>query len=143
MSFDKPLFHIPNSSSKYKTDNIFSILEAQKAYNFHKQIQGYTIMPLANLKNVFIKDENYRFNLNAFKVLCGSYPIVNFLCQKLGLKIEDTTFLELAYNETREKIGDITFTTTTDGNHKRGIAWAEMCKILKYLHGLCKPELVL
>lgn len=130
---NKPLFYIPKNQQPYKPDLNFSIDEAKKAHNFHKQMPDYEITPLANLKNyaesvklknVFVKDESYRFNLDAFKVLGGSYAIANFLCQKLGISIENTTFNKLTSNETRESIGDITFTTTTDGNHGRGIAWA-------------------
>ena len=128
-----PSFYIPKNQPKYITDTNFSIDEAKKTYNFHKQIPGYVVTPLTSLKNyadsvsvknVFVKDESYRFNLDAFKVLGGSYAIANFLCQKLGINIEDTTFEKLTSDETRKKIGDITFATTTDGNHGRGIAWA-------------------
>lgn len=37
------------------------------------------------LKGFFVKDESYRFGLNAFKVLGASYAIVNIIREKIGL----------------------------------------------------------
>jgi len=48
----------------------------------------------------------------------------NFLAGKLGKDIRDVTYSLLTAPETKEKLGDITFVTATDGNHGRGVAWA-------------------
>ena len=37
------------------------------------------------LKGFFVKDESYRFGLNAFKVLGASYAIANIIREKIGL----------------------------------------------------------
>ena len=59
----------------------FSYEEAQKARNFHAGFAQYTETPLTSLSNlakalgvasIHVKDESYRFGLNAFKVLGGS-----------------------------------------------------------------------
>lgn len=53
---------------------------------------------------MYVKDESYRFGLNAFKVLGGSYAIGNYL-------------------KTCKQNGEFTFVSATDGNHGRGVAW--------------------
>jgi diaminopropionate ammonia-lyase len=106
---------------------------AAKVYAFHQQLPGYTATRLAALKGlaktwglggIFVKDESTRFNLQAFKVLGGSYAVARLVSSKLGLRLEETDYQYLVSDEARGKIGHMTFTTATDGNHGRGIAWA-------------------
>ena len=73
------------------------------------------------LGNIYVKDESWRFGLNAFKVLGGSYAIGNYLASKLG---KEAGYPLLTAPETKEALGDLTFVTATDGNHGRGVAWA-------------------
>jgi len=105
----------------------------KKVNDFHRKFSEYSVTPLHRLdalakhfglKNIFVKDESYRFGLNAFKVLGGSYAIGKYLAQKLGLDISEVSFAYLRSKEVKEKIGEITFVTATDGNHGRGVAWA-------------------
>ena len=105
---------------------------AKKVRAFHASFPEYTVTPLAKLDNlaktlgvanVYVKDESYRFGLNAFKVLGGSYTIGNYLAQKLGKDISELPFNVLSSEEVRKQIGEVTFVTATDGNHGRGIAW--------------------
>ncbi|KEI08555.1 diaminopropionate ammonia-lyase [Clostridium novyi] len=113
--------------------DFLSIEELQKVKKFHESFDVYSKTPLAKLDNlakklgvseIFVKDESYRFGLNAFKVLGGSYAIGKFIAKELGVDIKDINFEKLRSEETRKKIGQITFTTATDGNHGRGVAWA-------------------
>lgn len=46
------------------------------------------------------------------------------LGQRLGWPEEKITFEALMKPEVREKLGELTFVTATDGNHGRGVAWA-------------------
>ena len=39
------------------------------------------------LDKIYVKDESYRFGLNAFKVLGGSFAIGNYLARKLNKSI--------------------------------------------------------
>lgn len=126
-------FIIPKNKPSFKGDALFSDKVAKTVIKFHSQIPGYKKTPLAvlknyaaslGLKNVYVKDESYRFNLNAFKVLGGSFAVANVICQRLGLDINKTTFSELISPAIRKKLGSITLASTTDGNHGRGIAWA-------------------
>ncbi|MFA7572692.1 MAG: diaminopropionate ammonia-lyase [Lutispora sp.] len=100
---------------------------------FHKSFPQYDVTPLHNLSNlskslglskVWVKDESYRFGLNAFKVTGGSYAIGRYICEKVNTKLEDLTYSNLISKETKLKLGDTVFVTATDGNHGRGIAWA-------------------
>jgi len=111
---------------------LFSKLEIDKAMKFHKTFPDYLPTPLHQLdklaKNlgvggIYVKDESYRFGLNAFKALGGSYAIGRYLAQRLNKDISELPFDVLTSPEVKAQLGDITFATTTDGNHGRGIAW--------------------
>lgn len=111
---------------------LFSKSEIDKALNFHRTFPDYLPTPLRQLKKlannlgvggIYVKDESYRFGLNAFKALGGSYAIGRYLAQRLNKDISELPFDVLTSPEVKEQLGDITFATTTDGNHGRGIAW--------------------
>ena len=100
---------------------------------FHTSIDEYKKTPLVKLdnlasklgvKNIFVKDESYRYGLNAFKGLGGLYAIFRIVCDKLNLDYKSTTFKDLQNKDIKEKLKDIVFVTATDGNHGKGIAWA-------------------
>jgi diaminopropionate ammonia-lyase len=106
--------------------------EAQNAACFHKSFEQYAPTPLRDLHNlanelgvsgVYVKDESYRFGLNAFKVLGGTYAMGKYLAGRLNMDIKDLTYEKLRSKELKDKLGEITFTTATDGNHGRGVAW--------------------
>jgi diaminopropionate ammonia-lyase len=111
---------------------------AKKTLKFHSSFEQYTETPLVELKELakyiglkdfFVKDESYRFGLNAFKVLGGSFAIGQYIANKLGKNIEDLPSKALMSDEIKKELGDLTFITATDGNHGRGIAWtAEQLK---------------
>jgi len=112
--------------------------EIQKAKQFHESFPEYSPTPLESLEDlakylgvagVYVKDESYRFGLNAFKVLGGSFAIVKYLAQRLGKDISQLDYHTLISAEIRKELGQITFATTTDGNHGRGVAWT--AKVLK------------
>lgn len=116
---------------KSSTD-FLSIQEIQKVRRFHESFPEYSVTPLRNLKElaeymgvagIYVKDESYRFGLNAFKVLGGSIAIGKYLAQKLGKDIGELDYRSITSEDTRKKLGEITFATTTDGNHGRGVAW--------------------
>jgi diaminopropionate ammonia-lyase len=105
----------------------------RKAWNFHRTFPCYQVTPLIDLPHLaqrlgiralYLKDESYRFNLNAFKVLGGSYAIAQYLAQQLGQDISTLPYEVLISEAIKKKLGDITFYTATDGNHGRGVAWA-------------------
>lgn len=134
----KAIKYITNENAR-KVDNKKASVEfidkesVKKVRNFHKSFPEYEVTPLQSLKElseklgvskIWVKDESYRFGLNAFKVLGGSYAVGKYLAEKLNMDISELSFEKLKSKEIKEKLGDITFVTATDGNHGRGIAWA-------------------
>ncbi len=125
-------------SIQHNTENTtdcsrFGVKSAEQARGFHKTFTEYDKTPLVSLDNLaehvgitrlFVKDESYRFGLNAFKVLGGSYAMAE-------------------YAKGNKK--NITFVTATDGNHGRGVAWSANrmgCEAYVYLpRGSAKERL--
>lgn len=121
----------------HKSDDLqvhhMSLDEAQKTILFHKSFPQYSVTPLTSLSNLaahlglkglYIKDESYRFDLNAFKVLGGSYAIARYIAKQLEKDISELPYGVLISDELKKELGQITFYTATDGNHGRGIAWS-------------------
>jgi len=108
------------------------IEKAKKIRQYHATFPMYKPTPLVcmpetaamlGLENVYVKDESKRFGLNAFKVLGGSYAIGHELADMLGKRMEEISCGLLTAQETKRRLGEITFITATDGNHGRGVAW--------------------
>ena len=110
-----------------------NVKESEGVREFHKSFPQYQETPLTELPRMaehlglgrlFIKDESYRFGLNAFKVLGGSYAIAKFIAKETGKQVSDLPYDILTSKELRDEFGQATFFTATDGNHGRGVAWA-------------------
>lgn len=131
-NFKWKINEIPKSDDKNLP--IMDVKEVEKARVFHKSFPQYSETPLANLKEmakflglekVCIKDESYRFGLNAFKVLGGSYAIARHLADELGRDITTVDYKYLTSDDLKKDLGNVvTFFSATDGNHGRGVAWA-------------------
>lgn len=109
-----------------------NIEDGKKVLAYHQSFPAYTKTPLAELKalagelgikNFYVKDESYRFGLNAFKVLGGSYSMGRYIAEEIGLSLDELSYEKLTSKEVKEKLGDKTFVSATDGNHGRGVAW--------------------
>lgn len=107
--------------------------QVNRVTTFHQTYENFKQTPLRNLNalaslvgvdNIKVKDESFRFDLNAFKVLGGVYAIGRYVAQMLGRNIDELSFKELKSSKVKEQLGDLTFISTTDGNHGRGVAWA-------------------
>ncbi len=121
-----------NNPSQKNTNCLkpFAPEEIKKVLAFHTSMWGYYHeTPLVELKelaawlgvkSIFVKDESKRFGLQAFKALGCSFAIATYLAQKSGSPLN---FDDLTYEKISDKVGNITFATTTDGNHGRGLAW--------------------
>jgi len=101
---------------------------AERAVAYHKGFPEYAETPLVNLKRrakelglggLYVKDESYRFGLNAFKVLGGSYAVGRIVAEWI-----ERNAAGLSPEETMRKLAELTLITATDGNHGRGVAWA-------------------
>ncbi|MEG1381952.1 MAG: pyridoxal-phosphate dependent enzyme, partial [Ruthenibacterium sp.] len=111
---------------------VMSLENVKKARKFHKSFPQYSETPLRELKNmaahlgladIFVKDESYRFGLNAFKVLGGSFAMGRYIAEQLGRDVGDIDYAYLTSDKLKEEFGQATFFTATDGNHGRGVAW--------------------
>jgi diaminopropionate ammonia-lyase len=89
-----------------------NILKHHNALEYHRTLSLYQPTPLVTLPElaskwgvgqILLKDESYRFGLNAFKGLGAVYAIWKVL---------------------QEKPETETFCTATDGNHGKAVAWA-------------------
>lgn len=133
-------------TSSSAVEKVFPPGISRLARSFHRQIPGYKLSPLKSLPNlalmlgvggIWVKDESVRLSLNSFKVLGGSFAMYRFVKNKLGIDHLEIPFTELTSEETRRKLGDITFAAATDGNHGRGVAWAARAmgyKAVIYVH---------
>ena len=125
---------ILNDNTNKQKPNIenFSLEVAKNVRKFHKTFPEYNVTPLVRLKNlatkygvkeIYIKDDSKRFNLNSFKVLGGSYAIGKEMEKFLNLSPNQLTFENLTSENAKNKIKNLTFISATDGNHGRGVAW--------------------
>jgi len=122
---------MPKSDDKWLS--VMSLENVKKARSFHRGFPQYSVTPLADLKelaaflglsSVSVKDESYRFGLNAFKVLGGSFAMAKYIAKETGRDVSEMTYDYLTGNELKKEFGQATFFTATDGNHGRGVAWA-------------------
>ncbi|MEG1799292.1 MAG: diaminopropionate ammonia-lyase [Synergistaceae bacterium] len=112
---------------------IMALSNVKAARKFHASFPQYSVTPLAHLKElaallgvkeVFVKDESYRFGLNAFKVLGGSFAMGRHIAKVTGRDISELTYEKLTSPELKKELGEVTFFSATDGNHGRGVAWS-------------------
>ena len=113
--------------------SLMSMENVQSAASFHRSFPQYSVTPLAKLDGMakrlglgglYVKDESYRFGLNAFKVLGGSFAMAKYIAGQMGKDVSELTYEYLTGGEFRKEFGQATFFTATDGNHGRGVAWA-------------------
>lgn len=115
---------MPKSDDKHL--GIMSLDHVKKARAFHQSFPQYTVTPLARLdgqaarlglSNLCVKDESYRFGLNAFKVLGGSFAMANYIADETGKDVAECTFDYLTSDQLAKDFGQASFFTATDGNH--------------------------
>jgi diaminopropionate ammonia-lyase len=120
-----PKKKVPAYPDALKQENV------QSVFRFHKSVPGYDATPLHclpelahhfGMKNIYVKDESFRFGLNAFKALGATWAVAGILCEKLGRALSHIDFPRLKQAAAQPK--DMVFVTATDGNHGRGLAWA-------------------
>lgn len=112
---------------------VMSLENVARARAFHQSFPQYAVTPLAKLSGMaqhlglagfYVKDESYRFGLNAFKVLGGSFAMARYIAEQLGRDVSEMTYAYLTSEQLKQEFGQATFFTATDGNHGRGVAWA-------------------
>ncbi|MEY8352423.1 diaminopropionate ammonia-lyase [Lachnospiraceae bacterium 54-53] len=131
----KPIEWAVNTMPKTDDKNlpVMALEEIKKARTFHESFPQYSKTPLAKLDHmaeylgldqVYVKDESYRFGLNAFKVLGGSFAIAKYIAKQTGKDVSELPYSVLTSDTLKKEFGQATFFTATDGNHGRGVAWA-------------------
>ena len=104
-----------------------------EALAFHRSFPQYSVTPLYKLSeladylglgSIYVKDESYRFGLNAFKVLGGSFAMVKYISKRTGIPVSELPYKVLSSKKFKESAGQTTFYSATDGNHGRGVAWS-------------------
>ena len=112
--------HCGKSVSGYMP--LFNAAQADISQGFHKTFDGYAPTPLACFKStaehlgageIFVKDESFRFGLNAFKALGGSFCLGRYMADLLGEDISGLTYSQLISDKTKAAVGEITFVTAT------------------------------
>ncbi|NBI68447.1 diaminopropionate ammonia-lyase [Pseudoflavonifractor sp. 60] len=121
------------SKSDDKHLGMMSTEQVSKAQAFHRSFPQYAVTPLARLEgmaahlglgSLCVKDESYRFGLNAFKVLGSSFAMARYIAGEMGRDVSQLGYDYLTSQDFRKDFGQATFFTATDGNHGRGVAWA-------------------
>ena len=104
---------IPNTNRGREVDtSAYSFAATENIRNLHTSLKVYKETPLIELKNfkgvrsIYVKDESQRFGLKAFKGLGSVWAMHKII------------------SESKEKPENMTFITTTDGNHGKGVSWA-------------------
>ena len=133
---DKSIIWKVNSNLKDKkeirNESFYGIYSDDEAINYHKSFKEYSETKLyclknyskkIGVKNVFVKDESSRFGLNAFKVLGASFAIGKYIGKMINKDISEISSNYLKSGKWKDKLGNITLVSTTDGNHGRGVAW--------------------
>ena len=99
--------HVARSDDKHL--ELMSEENVKKANEFHKSFPQYTVTPLQDLaelasylgvKSIHCKDESYRFGLNAFKVLGGSYAMGRYIAKEVGKDISELPYAVLSSETT-------------------------------------------
>lgn len=101
-----------------------------------RQLPG--IAEQAGVNSVIYKDESTRFDLGSFKALGGAYAVLKYLASRVGGQLgRDVTLESIRQGEYKARVGSMTVTTATDGNHGRSVAWGAQlagCQCRIYIH---------
>lgn len=119
---DRRVYTNPAARRWTSHHNLDSRIEA-----FHQTLPGYAPTPLHSLPflaqrfsvgHILLKDESYRLDLKAFKILGASWGTYRGLAERLGLPL--TVSMEELGRGARA--ADITLFAATEGNHGRAVA---------------------
>ena len=88
--------HMPPSEDQAL--DVMSLRNVAKASFFHNSFPQYSVTPMAcldgmakylGLGGLYVKDESFRFGLNAFKVLGGSFAMARYIAQQMGRDVSE------------------------------------------------------
>lgn len=119
---DQGIYTNPSARCWTSHHNLDARIEA-----FHRSLPQYAPTPLVSLPllaqrfsvaHVLLKDESYRLDLKAFKILGASWGTYRGLAERLGLPL--TVSMEELGRVA--KAADISLYAATEGNHGRAVA---------------------
>ncbi len=147
------VFENPEAASKegvygYRARAVISRERFEWAKRDISSWPGYEPTPLVNLpgiakkigiKNLYYKDEGYRFGLDSFKALGGAYATQRLLMDAVAGKTKSAppSIDDLLNGRFHDITKSITVACATDGNHGRSVAWGAKifgCKCVIYIH---------
>lgn len=111
----------------FSADSIKNVLRFQETHPSYAKSQLHNLTDFAEeygVRDIKVKDESSRFGLNAFKAMGSIYAMGKYVADRAGNDIKNLTFDDLKSYQMRKAVGNLTFTTATDGNHGRAVAWA-------------------
>lgn len=123
----------------------YSFRATEAVRRVHRMVPGYRPTALCSLpdlaaelgvKAVWLKDESTRFGLKAFKGLGSIYAMFRIICRKLKMDPASATLEALLRPDCQHRIQSMSFATTTDGNHGKGVSWAARvfgCEAVVYM----------
>ena len=109
--------------------SVMALENVAKARRFHQSFPQYSVTPLARLDRMaaqlglggfFVKDESYRFGLNAFKVLGGSFAMARYIAGELGRDVSEMTYDYLTCGRNSGRRPSSLRPTATTGGASRG-----------------------
>ena len=104
--------HMPPSDDRQLSK--MALDEVAKARFFHSSFPQYSVTPLARLDGMakylglaglYVKDESFRFGLNAFKVLGGSFAMARYIAHQMGRHVSEMTYDYLTSEQLRQACG--------------------------------------
>lgn len=131
---DECVFNPLRRGAPVWNDPVFTPFYNEDIGAFHALLPGYRPTPLFPLPalarslgvgQILVKDESFRFDLTAFKVLGASYAVYRFLKGRLTPRTESSVTMAAFVHDllVGRYAGKYVFCTATDGNHGRAVAW--------------------
>jgi len=142
---DGTLSYAPNLCRHEVDTAHFSFPSTEAVRRVHRMTPDYQPTALRALpalasdlgiRAVFLKDESTRFGLKAFKGLGSIYAMYRMICRELDILPDTATLEMLRQADCQRRIQKMTFVTTTDGNHGKGVSWASRvfgCSAVVYM----------
>lgn len=110
-----------------RTCRLWDWRRLQRRGHSTKASPQYTKTPLTKLdhmaaylgvKEIYLKDESYRFGLNAFKVLGGSFSMARYIAKETGRDVSELPYSVLTSDQLRKNLARLPSsppqTATTD-----------------------------
>lgn len=114
----------PTDHDAYRLDEARAVHRSLTEYQPTPTYSLPTLAERSDVGRILVKDESYRFGLNAFKALGASYAVYRLLTSREHPVGESWPPPHRFYSGLDVALPhSFTLCTATDGNHGRGVAW--------------------